>query len=131
MRVSLVLTVVLALCLQGCAAANKQAARPAQHQQARQEDEEFYPSRRQTAMAQTYRVAPVAAKPKASETDAVNMTPKNIQATLKNAGFYSGAIDGKIGKKTKTAIKNFQKANGLTVDGVVGKQTWAKLKKYI
>jgi murein L,D-transpeptidase YcbB/YkuD len=66
----------------------------------------------------------------AQEVDISKVTPKSIQTTLKNAGFYSGAIDGKIGRKTKEAIKEFQKANGLKPDGIVGKQTWAKLQKY-
>lgn len=56
---------------------------------------------------------------------------KQIQAALKNAGFYDGAIDGKIGDKTRSAIKEFQKANGLVADGVVGDKTWAKLGKYL
>ncbi|MDD4954632.1 MAG: peptidoglycan-binding protein [Candidatus Omnitrophica bacterium] len=67
----------------------------------------------------------------AQEVDISRVTPKNIQAALKNAGFYSGAIDGKIGKKTKEAIKEFQKANGLKADGIVGKQTWSKLQKNV
>jgi murein L,D-transpeptidase YcbB/YkuD len=58
-------------------------------------------------------------------------TPKNIQTALKNAGFYKGPVDGKIRKKTKKAVKEFQRANGLTADGVVGKKTWAELKKYL
>ncbi len=66
----------------------------------------------------------------AQEVDISKVTPKSIQTTLKNAGFYSGVIDGKIGRKTKEAIKEFQKANGLKADGTVGKQTWAKLQKY-
>jgi len=65
----------------------------------------------------------------AQEVDISKVTPKSIQTALKNAGFYSGAIDGKIGKKTKEAIKEFQKANGLKADGIVGKQTWSKLQK--
>ncbi|MFA6280932.1 MAG: peptidoglycan-binding protein [Candidatus Omnitrophota bacterium] len=67
----------------------------------------------------------------AAEVDITKVTPKNIQAALKNAGFYAGTLDGKIGKKTKEAIKEFQKANELKADGVVGKQTWSKLQKYI
>ncbi len=58
-------------------------------------------------------------------------TTRNIQIALKNAGFYKGSIDGEFGPQTKEAIKVFQKANGLKVDGVVGKVTWAKLKKYL
>ena len=56
---------------------------------------------------------------------------KDIQAALKNAGFYTGAIDGKIGPKTKSAILEFQKAKALKVDGKVGPKTWAELEKYL
>ena len=56
---------------------------------------------------------------------------KDIQKALKSAGFYTGAIDGKIGPKTKEAIKAFQKSQGLVVDGRVGPKTWAELGKYL
>lgn len=58
-------------------------------------------------------------------------TPRNIQLALKRANFYNGPADGKVGEKTKKAIKDFQKANGLPADGVVGKETWSKLKPYL
>lgn len=51
-----------------------------------------------------------------------------LQLALKRAGFYQGALDGKIGLKTKEAIKAFQRDNDLAVDGIVGRGTWAKLK---
>jgi lysozyme len=35
--------------------------------------------------------------------------------------------DGIFGNNTKTAVKNFQRAHGLSADGVVGRQTWKKL----
>ncbi len=56
---------------------------------------------------------------------------RQIQTALKNAGYDAGAIDGKIGAKTKKAIKDFQTANGLKADGKVGPKTWAKLSVYI
>lgn len=58
-------------------------------------------------------------------------TSKEIQQALKNAGLYLGAIDGKVGPKTKKAIEEFQKTNGLKVDGKVGAKTWAVLSKYL
>jgi len=54
-----------------------------------------------------------------------------IQTALKNAGFYAGSIDGVAGPKTKSAIEEFQRAKGLTVDGKVGPKTWAELSKYL
>ncbi|MBP5976220.1 peptidoglycan-binding protein [Brasilonema sp. CT11] len=36
-------------------------------------------------------------------------------------------VDGEFGANTETAVKNFQKFYGLTIDGVVGSKTWAKL----
>ena len=62
---------------------------------------------------------------------AVQLSPKQIQRALKSAGFYEGSIDGKIGPKTKAAIRKFQKANGLKADGIVGKRTSAELNKYL
>ena len=37
--------------------------------------------------------------------------------------------DGSFGSATQTAVENFQNANGLTADGIVGKKTLAKLKQ--
>ena len=56
---------------------------------------------------------------------------REIQTALKNAGYYIGEIDGKIGRITKKAIEDFQEANGLGVDGKVGLQTWSILSKYL
>ena len=56
---------------------------------------------------------------------------RDIQQALKNAGFYQGAIDGKMGPKTRQAIREFQRVHGLKDDGKVGKQTWAKLFPYL
>ncbi|MDP3730106.1 MAG: peptidoglycan-binding protein [Candidatus Omnitrophota bacterium] len=55
---------------------------------------------------------------------------KDIQTYLKNAGFYKGEVDGIKGRKTRSAIKKFQSANGLAADGVVGKRTWEALQRY-
>lgn len=70
-------------------------------------------------------------KSKATAPKASVVSPKNIQIALKKGGFYDGPIDGKIGKGTKKAIIAFQKENNLVADGVVGKNTWMKLKRHM
>ena len=52
---------------------------------------------------------------------------KTLQRKLKNWGYYSGAVDGIFGAKTKEAVKYFQRKNGLTVDGIAGAKTLAAL----
>ena len=52
---------------------------------------------------------------------------KTLQEKLNAKGFDSGNVDGIFGAKTYAAVTAFQKANGLGVDGIVGKLTWAKL----
>jgi peptidoglycan hydrolase-like protein with peptidoglycan-binding domain len=58
-------------------------------------------------------------------------TAQEIQTALKNANFYTGTVDGKIGPMTKKAIEEFQKVNNLQVDGKVGLKTWAILSPYL
>lgn len=58
-------------------------------------------------------------------------TSEQIQNALKNAGYYKGEIDGKIGPKSKKAILDFQIDNDLEPDGVVGSRTWSRLKDYL
>ena len=52
---------------------------------------------------------------------------KKVQQRLKKLGYYSGSIDGDYGNGTKTAVKNFQKRNGLNANGKVNSKTLAKL----
>lgn len=50
-----------------------------------------------------------------------------LQRRLQQWGYYRGSVDGVYGSRTAQAVKNFQRKNGLTVDGVVGGRTWAAL----
>lgn len=50
-----------------------------------------------------------------------------IQQALVNHGYNTGGVDGIAGDKTYNAVLAFQKANGLTADGMVGNATKAKL----
>lgn len=52
---------------------------------------------------------------------------KQIQKALKNKGYYTGSVDGIFGRQTTAAVKKFQKAVGLKVDGIVGPATLKKL----
>lgn len=57
-------------------------------------------------------------------------TVTEIQTRLKSWGYYNGAIDGIYGSRTESAVKYFQRTNGLTVDGQVGDETLAALGIY-
>ena len=50
-----------------------------------------------------------------------------LQNLLTICDYYSGKIDGLFGKGTDKAVRSFQEAYRLTVDGVVAQQTWAAL----
>lgn len=52
---------------------------------------------------------------------------RSIQTRLKNWGYYTGSVDGIYGSKTLSAVKAFQRKNGLTADGVAGPATLAKI----
>ena len=53
---------------------------------------------------------------------------KALQQALAREGFDPGSVDGKFGPNTERAVKAFQRANGLTADGVVGPRTRAALE---
>jgi murein L,D-transpeptidase YcbB/YkuD len=50
---------------------------------------------------------------------------QRLLVEIKSLSF--GQIDGSFGANTESAVKDFQAGNGLTVDGIVGPQTWSKL----
>ncbi|MEB3203061.1 MAG: peptidoglycan-binding protein [Candidatus Sericytochromatia bacterium] len=52
---------------------------------------------------------------------------KILQHMLAHAGFDPGPIDGWFGPVTERAVRAFQAAKGLVVDGEAGTQTWAAL----
>ena len=54
-------------------------------------------------------------------------TVEELQERLNTLGFYSGAVDGWFGEKTEAAVKQFQRARGLAVDGITGPHTWGAL----
>ncbi len=52
---------------------------------------------------------------------------EKLQTALAQLGHYTKKIDGKFGTGTRTAVRNFQKAEYLKVDGLAGKATQARL----
>lgn len=52
---------------------------------------------------------------------------KAAQWLLNDQGFEAGAVDGEFGSGTASAVRSFQSARGLSVDGVVGARTWTGL----
>ena len=56
---------------------------------------------------------------------------KLVQTALKQAGFDPGAIDGKMGTRTKKAINAFQNAMGLKADGRIGYKTLSRLSEFL
>ena len=56
---------------------------------------------------------------------------REIQRALQLAGFNPGPIDGHLGQRTRVAVRDFQRAQGLEPDGKVGAKTWSKLEPYL
>ena len=54
----------------------------------------------------------------------------DLQKALNATGYgYNLAEDGSFGANTLAAVKDYQKRSGLTVDGIVGTNTWGALTK--
>ncbi|MGB3204456.1 MAG: peptidoglycan-binding protein [Crinalium sp.] len=54
-----------------------------------------------------------------------------LQQQLKQAGYYKDSIDGVFSASTEAAIKRFQQANKITVDGLAGTRTLSLLQSAI
>ena len=52
-----------------------------------------------------------------------------LQAALNAQGYDCGAADGIFGVKTEAAVRRFQRAQQLAVDGVAGRMTWAAIER--
>jgi peptidoglycan hydrolase-like protein with peptidoglycan-binding domain len=51
----------------------------------------------------------------------------SLQQKLKDLSFYKGLIDATFGSSTQTSVREFQRANGLGIDGIAGEETQARL----
>lgn len=101
--------------------------------------EDTYPSKREQleAIAQIARedivYQPASAPRRAASGNHIRVPvpARTIQAALKEAGFYNGAIDGKIGRQSVAAITAFQREQGIKADGIVGRVTWQHLQPFV
>ena len=135
--VSILLSFVLTLT--GCATTSKQKDLEVQglknqltalESKISEKDEEITGLR--DALAKTTSEQKIIDEDQSEEVDVVKTpTSKQIQQALDNAGFYPGKVDGKMGKQTRIAIREFQKANNLNADGKCGKKTWAILEPFL
>jgi g-D-glutamyl-meso-diaminopimelate peptidase len=56
---------------------------------------------------------------------------KLVQSLLSRIGYTAGAVDGSFGARTQEAVLRFQRAYGLTPDGVIGPASWAVLERLL
>jgi peptidoglycan hydrolase-like protein with peptidoglycan-binding domain len=54
---------------------------------------------------------------------------EEVQSALASAGYYRATVDGKPGPATEAAVRAFQGAHGLTVDGAATPQLLAQLRQ--
>jgi peptidoglycan hydrolase-like protein with peptidoglycan-binding domain len=52
---------------------------------------------------------------------------RDLQEALKALGHDPGPIDGVFGSRTEDAVRAFQQAKGIAVDGIVGRVTWINI----
>ncbi len=73
----------------------------------------------------SWRAAPAAGKSAAAGTSS---TLKEVQSRLNALGYAAGPADGIIGRKTRSAIRLFQKRNGMAINGTVTPKLLARLR---
>lgn len=56
---------------------------------------------------------------------------KTLQTQLKTLGYYNGKIDGSFGPLTDSAVRAFQRAYNLQVDGYFGSESCKKLNQVV
>lgn len=137
MRTRLLVGIFLILFLTGCVTTRKEQDIQAQQLQSRinylqeeleNKNQEISNLENELKRAQS---SSLMQKTESKSTHALRLSAREIQTALKNAGFYKGTIDGKMGPRTREAIKEFQKSNGLKADGIVGRRTAEKLNNYL
>jgi hypothetical protein len=106
-------------------------------------EESYYPTNKRDELQalaeasryqQLYTPPPPPARSSSSSSGSAIRVPvpaRTVQAALKEAGFYRGNIDGKVGPQTVSAITAFQRSQGIKPDGIVGRVTWQHLQAFV
>lgn len=53
------------------------------------------------------------------------------QDDLNTLGYRTGGLDGIFGNQTRIAVRNYQASRGLSVDGIIGCNTWRSLQENV
>jgi peptidoglycan hydrolase-like protein with peptidoglycan-binding domain len=127
MRIALVVVSLFVVLLAGCTTAHRKHESQPKESAYRSD----YPQSETQLKEEVATWSPSLSLSDTTSSPVIKLSARQIQRTLKNAGYYQGSIDGKIGSKTKEAIIKFQKAHGLKPDGIVGKKTAMALNTYL
>ncbi|WP_377298400.1 peptidoglycan-binding protein [Rhizobium sp. SGZ-381] len=103
------------------------AMKPAQLESARQKVASWKQQPLDPEANGTQPPADWAARAEASAPVDMEKAVRNIQAILNRNGFDAGQPDGRMGKKTVSAIRAFQRSNGLAEDGTISEALVRKL----
>ena len=52
---------------------------------------------------------------------------RDVQMMLANLGYFKGTVDGQITSQLREAVSSFQKANGISADGIMGSSTVTRI----
>ena len=82
---------------------------------------------KQAAPAKAEKMGEMDKKPETGKMTTGRADSREVQEALKAKGNDPGPIDGRMGPKTRAALKSFQESNGLKATGQLDNQTSEKL----
>lgn len=85
------------------------------------------PNTTNTNITTTQKVSTIASTVPYLKKGDVNDAVKVMQVVLNWLGYNCGEIDGSFGSGTQNAVKKYQKAVGITQDGICGKDCWKNM----